>query len=323
MRSMRVLLTGSTGFLGSYVAEELVARGHEVTALVRPASDHWRLADVRFLLHKIEGDMNAVRLLQPKLCELNIEAVIHLAWQGVRNSEHNSPRQAANVAATVEIAELAAGIGASVFIGSGSQAEYGPYDRAIREDDAPRPTTLYGEAKLAAGGKAARIAAAAGIRFAWLRVFSTYGPRDNDYWLVPSLIRELKSGRRMKLTACEQHWGFLHARDAAAGYRTVLEAPSASGVFNLGSADAPPLRETVTKLRDMVDPSGELGFGDIPYRPDQIMVLAADTTRLESLGWRPAVDLADGLRETVAWMSQSKPPRRLRDCETERAPPNI
>src|SRR5262249_35835453 len=152
---------------------------------------------------------------------------------------------------------------------AGSQAEYGAYDRAIREDDEARPTTLYGKAKLAAGAMTEQLAIERGMRWAWLRVFSTYGPKDADAWLIPSMIKTLRAGKRMSLTACEQRWGFLHARDAAAGIRTVLENPATERIFNLGSATAPSLRETVTALRDMVRPDAELAFGDIPYRPDQ------------------------------------------------------
>ena len=299
---MRVLVTGGTGFLGSCVVEELIGHGHDVAALIRPGSEPWRLAAVAGRFVTVSGSLEEDgATLGGKLAGFHPEAVLHLAWQGVGNRDRNSPMQARNIAPAVQLAALAAELGATAFIGAGSQAEYGPYPRAIREDDAARPTTLYGHAKLAAGGMTAATAEMAGMRFAWLRVFSTYGPRDHDYWLIPDLIRKLRRHQRMPLTACEQRWGFLHARDAAAAFRTVLETPSAQGVFNLGSPDAPPLRETVTALRDLVDPEGELGFGDIPYRPDQVMVLLADVTRLQSLGWRPSIELGVGLRETAQW----------------------
>jgi nucleoside-diphosphate-sugar epimerase len=226
--------------------------------------------------------------------------VVHLAWRGVGNSERNSKDQARNVVDTVELIDLAADAGATVFVGAGSQAEYGPYDRAIVESDPPRPTTLYGIAKLASGLMAERRCAERKLRFAWLRIFSIYGPKDNEAWLIPSLIRTLRADGHMALTACEQRWGFLHARDAAAAVRCVITSPAAQGIFNLGSPEAPQLRETVTRLRDHIG-AGELGFGEVPYRPDQVMVLAADVTRLAGLGWRPIIALDQGLRETVAW----------------------
>ena len=115
------------------------------------------------------------------------------------------------------------------------------------------------------------------------------------------MIRTLRLGAHMALTRCEQRWGFLHARDAAAAFRLALTSAAAQGFYNLGSPDAPPLRDTVTRLRDLIDPDAALGFGEVAYRPDQVMVLAADVSRISALGWRPEVALDQGLRETVAW----------------------
>lgn len=307
---MRVFVTGASGFLGSYLVADLLAQGHEVAVLLRPDSDRWRLGEAYDRLHVIPGALEHLEGLRGPLEAFAPEAVVHMAWRGVAGSDRNSPVQAANVADTVGLVELAAGAGAKIFVGAGSQAEYGPHDRAIREDDVPRPTTLYGMAKLAAGSMAMRLCQERGLRSAWLRIFSTYGPKDADYWLIPSMIRNLRSGQNMALTACEQRWGFLHARDAAAAFRLAITQAAASGIFNVGSPEAPPLRETVTRLRDLVDPGASLGFGELAYRPDQVMILAADVSRMLALGWKPEVSLDEGLRETVNWHDTTNSPRK-------------
>lgn len=298
---MRVFVTGASGFLGSYLVAGLLEQGHEVAVLLRPESSHWRLDEVRRRLHVIEGSLDELDAARETLQAFAPDAVSHMAWRGVGGADRNSPVQATNVSDTVRLVELAADAGAKVFVGAGSQAEYGPYDRAIREDDVTRPTTLYGMAKLAAGSMAQRLCEERGLRAAWLRIFSTYGPKDADYWLIPSMIRNLRSGKPMALTGCEQRWGFLHARDAAAAFRLAITSAAASGVFNVGSPDAPPLRNTVMRLRDVIDPGAVLGFGELAYRPDQVMVLAADVSRISALGWQPELSLDEGLRETVAW----------------------
>jgi UDP-glucose 4-epimerase len=298
---MRIFLTGASGFLGSYLVADLLAHGHEVAVLLRPASPHWRVAEMYDRLHVIVGTLEGLKGLRGPLEAFAPDAVVHMAWRGIAGAARNSPVQAANVSDTVTLVELAAEVGAKVFVGAGSHAEYGLYDRAIREDDIPRPTTLYGMAKLAAGSMAIRLCEERGIRGAWLRIFSTYGPKDADYWLIPSIIRNLQSGQHMPLTACEQRWGFLHARDAAAAFRMAVANAAGRGVFNVGSPDAPLLRQTVTRLRDLIDPDAVLGFGELAYRPDQVMVLAADVSRMLALGWKPEVRLDEGLRETVNW----------------------
>jgi nucleoside-diphosphate-sugar epimerase len=303
---MRIFVTGASGFLGSHLVLDLLERGHEVAVLLRPESASWRLAAVHDRLRVIPGALEHLGGLREPLGAFAPEAVVHMAWRGVAGSDRNSPVQAANVLDTVRLVDLAAEAGAKTFVGAGSQAEYGPYDRAIREDDNPRPTTLYGMAKLAAGSMALRLCEERGLRAAWLRIFSTYGPMDADYWLIPSMIRNLRAGEPMALTACEQRWGFLHARDAAAAFRLAITHDAARGIFNVGSPDAPPLRETVMRLRDLVDPGASLGFGELAYRPDQVMILAADVSRMLALGWKAEVPLDEGLCETVDWHDATK-----------------
>lgn len=298
---MRILLTGASGFIGSHVAERLLGGGHAVAALLRPSTDAWRLRAVLPQLVRINGDLHDLAAVTAAVGAFRPDAVVHTAWQGVAGAERNAEeQQEANVPPTLELVRLAARVGAGTFVGLGSQAEYGPQNCRLREDAPPRATTAYGRAKLRAGQEAARLAAETGLRFAWLRVFSTYGPRDNAAWMIPSLIRALLRRERPALTAGTQLWDYLYVTDAAEAITRVVETQAAAGVYNLGSGQAVPLRAVVERIRDLVDPALPLGFGEVPFRPDQVMHLEADIERLEATtGWRPEVNLEDGLRMTV------------------------
>lgn len=201
---MRIFITGATGFLGSYIVADLLTQGHDVTVLLRSGADTWRLADTLARVTVLEGSLDDTQALRPALAAWKPDAFAHLAWRGVANTERNSPVQARNVPDAVNLAALAVDVGARAFVGAGSQAEYGPYNRAIVEQDIPSPTTLYGRAKLAAGAMAGHLCAERSLRFAWLRIFSTYGPKDAPHWLIPNMIRTLHEGRRIALTGCEQ-----------------------------------------------------------------------------------------------------------------------
>src|SRR3954468_24347960 len=173
---MRIFVTGGSGFLGSYLVAELLEHGHQVAVPLRAGADSWRIAEQLARLDTIIGDFDQVEGLRGPLTAFRPDAVAHLAWRGVGNADRNSPIQAHNISNTLELAALSIDAGAKVFVGAGSQAEYGPYPREIRESDVPEPTTLYGRAKLAAGAMAGQLCADRGARFAWLRIFSTYGP---------------------------------------------------------------------------------------------------------------------------------------------------
>jgi nucleoside-diphosphate-sugar epimerase len=305
---MRVLLTGATGFIGSHLARRLVSGGrHEVAALVRRGSSASRIADILPRLTRIEGDLNGVASWGARAAEFGPDAVLHLGWGGVASKNRNDPAQTENVASTVALVQLAASLGARHFIGLGSQGEYGPHAEPIDESAPARPTTLYGVAKLSAGLFAAHLCREAGLRFAWLRLFSAYGEANDTDWMIPYLILKLLDGERPSLTEGTQAWDFIHVDDVTRAIEAVLETPAATGVFNLASGHAVPLRRVVEQIRDSIDPSLPLGFGEVPFRPDQVMRLEAVVDRLRgATGWEPRVDLDEGVRRTIAWYRQNR-----------------
>jgi nucleoside-diphosphate-sugar epimerase len=221
----------------------------------------------------------------------------------VANHERNDEAQIdQNLASSLALFRLAGRLGCPTWVGLGSQAEYGPQNKVLPEDAPTRPTTLYGASKLATYHLFCALAQQSGIRFVWARVFSAYGPGDHTHWMIPSLIQQLLEGKRPALTAGEQRWDFIHALDVAEALWRLGSCPAAEGLFNLGSGQAPTLRSTIETIRDLVHPGLPLGFGEAPYRPDQVMHLQADISKLrKTTGWRPRVSLGEGLAQTVAW----------------------
>ncbi len=300
---MRILLTGASGFIGSYVLRDLLARpGVEVAALVRSPGAAWRirgeLARANVLPLALDGGL----ALERAIAELRPSHVVHLAWGGVLGKDRNDPAQHVNVFHSMRLLEFALQAGAKHFIGLGSQAEYGPCRARIDESTPTAPTTMYGAAKLATCIMASRLCELSGARFAWLRLFSSYGPMDSPEWMVPYLALKLLARERPAVTAAEQRWDYVYVEDAAAAVATVAATEGAGGIFNLGSGTAPRLRDIIEGVRDAIDPSLAVGFGEVPYRPDQVMHLEADISRLvKATGWRPKVGLKEGIRRTVDW----------------------
>ena len=294
----RILVTGAGGFVGAAVVKAAIAAGHEVIALVR--NDTSRLTPIanRISLHRVDlADSAAVAAL---LASAKPEIVIHSAWEGVGGALRSGDIQLDNIRITVALADAAIAAGARKFVGIGSQAEYGRYDRKLVETDLPQPTMLYGAAKLAACHLAAQRCREAGMDFAWLRLFSVYGPGDNANWLIPSTAASLVRGKAPLCTAGTQNWDYLHIDDVADGVLAAATTDRATGVFNLSSGDPVAVRQIVEMLRDFAAPGLTLAFGTIPFGPDQIMHLEGDNGRLRSAtGWCPRVPLGDGLRQVV------------------------
>ena len=304
----RAFVTGASGFIGAAVVKRLLNSGWLVAVLQRTSTLGDRLRDVAGNVHLISGASESVKSFEDEFRHWHPDAVFHLGWAGVGSRQYNDATiQLGNLNFTLELARLCADCRIAHFIGAGSQAEYGPTNQLIHESACPAPTTLYGAAKLSSCLLTQTICDLAGLRHSWLRIFSTYGPGDNPNWLLPSLVRQLFQRQRPQLTACEQTWDYLHVEDAATAFDSVAAA-GATGIFNVASGIELPLRNIVLQVRDAVDPSLELGFGELPYRPDQVMRMQVSIERLSTLAnWRPKIAFRDGLNGLIQSLNMPQP----------------
>lgn len=305
---MRCLVTGASGHLGSFLARLLLAEGHTVAVLVRPQSDLWRISDILPQLHLLRADLADISGVESDLKNLSSEMVFHLAWQGVQSELRDDLVQLqSNLLGSYRLLHAVIDSGCKVLIGLGSQSEYGITNGLTREDSPTRPESLYGISKLCLGLFGQRLCFTAGVRFIWFRLFASYGPKDNEQHLIPSVILKLLAGVPPALTGGEQRWDYVFVQDAVqAIYHGA--ASEARGTFNLGSGRAQSVRSIVESIRDLINPNLSLGFGKLAYPPDQPMHLQADIRRLhQATGWLPTTSLDDGLAQTVSWYRQRAP----------------
>lgn len=293
---MRVVVTGSSGFLGSWICRILSAN-NEVIALVRPSSDTYRLKNIDGLqIERRENDDWADFISAQKP-----DALVLADWWGVGNHDRNDDRQFENIDRMEIMALAARNAGVTLVIGVGSQAELGPVANQITEDLPDNPTTEYGKAKVAARKIMEGSLTGSKTRFAWLRIFSTYGPCDTDTWLIPQLIDTLTKGEVMELTKGEQEWSYLHAYDLARAFAAVIESESTAGVVTVGNPQTVILKDAIHVIADQLGARDLLGFGKLAYRPDQVMKLEPACESLTDIGWKPVVSFESGIAQTIQW----------------------
>jgi len=293
---MRVVVTGSSGFLGSWIARVL-AQDHETTALVRPSSDTYRLTGI----DSLQIEKHASADWPAFIASVKPEALVIADWWGVGNQDRNDGRQFENIERMEHLATAARDAGVGLVIGVGSQAELGPVSNRITENLPDNPTTEYGKAKVAARKIIQSSLIGSSTRCAWLRIFSTYGPSDTDTWLIPQLIDTLTKGEVMDLTKGEQEWSYLHAFDLARAFKAVIENESISGIVNVGNPKTVVLRDAIEMIAKKLGAKGLLGFGKMAYRPDQVMKLEPACESLTAIGWSPIVSFENGVVQTIQW----------------------
>lgn len=299
---MKCLVTGATGFVGAHLVRWLVQQNCQVAILVRPTANLWRLQSLVQRLHLITGDLTDVAYFDSALREFAPSVVFHLGWTGVSGVHRDALSQIQNLYGTLNLLQVAKNSGCQCWIGLGSQAEYGRHDGVLTEDSLPRPNTLYGATKLSAALLSQKLCECYAIRFVWLRLFATYGPMDAPHFLIPYVILTLLDGGIPTLTQGTQQWDYLFVQDVARAIWQTAKTSSVQGIFNLASGYAIPIRQIVERIRDLIDPSLPLRWGERQTTPDDLTDLQADISRLQNaIDWSPQISLDEGLKQTVAW----------------------
>lgn len=298
------ILTGPTGSIGVALCEKLLAEGCTVYAVCRPGSPRAAKLPQHDRLHLVSCDMSQLASLPNKLPGVTADVFYHFGWaHTIGPGRNDMPAQIANVQYTIDAARAAEALGCQIFIGAGSQAEYGRSNAPLRPDTPAFPENGYGMAKLCAGQMSRVECGRLGIEHIWARVLSVYGPHDGSATMISGTIRTLLEGRRPALTAGTQIWDYVYAVDAASAFWLMACHGRNGAVYPLGSGQPRPLRSYIEELRDAVDPNLPLGLGEVAFGPNQVMYLAADLAVLQAdTGFVPRTTFSEGIRQTIAWM---------------------
>jgi len=302
----KVIITGATGMLGVALINRLLKENIEVVAVVRPNSVNISNLPKNKKIRVVQYDISELSKLS--YLEKNFDAFFHFAWNGTFGESRNDVYlQNLNVKYTLDAVKIANELGCEVFIGAGSQAEYGRVSNIISPDTPVDPENGYGIAKYTAGKLSRIYAEKLGIRHIWTRIFSVYGPYNGDNTMIISTIRSLLNGEKPSLSKGEQMWDYLHCDDAAEAFYLLAKKGLDQSVYCVGSGQAAPLSEYFHTIRDAIDPSLPLGIGEVPYGSLQVMHLCADITTLkEDTGYNPSIEFKDGIKDTIGWYRKEK-----------------
>lgn len=297
-----VIITGCTGEIGNALVRLLLERGSTVFALCRPGSHRLRYLPESDRLHILEVDVF-------RLCEVAdqidqpCDAFFHFAWQGSYGDGRNDPyAQTLNISASLDAVKLASKLGCKVFVGAGSQAQYGDTDETLTEMTPMRPKTYYGVAKLCAETMTRQLCSQMGIRHVWARVCSVYGPCDGPHTLITYLMRMLLQGEEAILTHCAQTWDFLFAEDAANAFLALAEKGIDGCAYCLANGKSRALREYIEEFQEATAGNARVRIGGKAYGTGQRMHFCADISKLtRDTNFIPLVSFREGIARTYEW----------------------
>lgn len=293
-----IIVTGATGAVGSAVVRRAIENGMDVTCIVHQGSKRLGNLPQSDKVHIVECDLHDYRTLS---LDGQYDAFIHLSWEKTFGASRDDAEvQTRNIQYTLDAVQLAHRCGCSVFVGAGSQAEYGVQSVDLTPDLPVKPESGYGIAKYAAGKLSAMLCKNLGMRQCWVRILSVYGPNDGENSLISYLIREFMAGNSPQLTKCEQMWDYLYADDAADAILAVAEKGVDGKAYPLGSGNGRRLSEYVEDIKNVINPTIAVQFGVKDYYPHQPMHLVADVSDLTlDTGWKPMFTFIEGIKRFI------------------------
>ncbi|HEY3294458.1 MAG TPA: NAD-dependent epimerase/dehydratase family protein [bacterium] len=318
--TLRVLVTGGAGFIGSHLCEALLTQGAKVAVLDNfdpfypRASKEQNLAFCRSLpgFSLVEGDLRDADLVGRLFGEFRPQAVVHLAARaGVRPSLDDPALYAdVNVRGTTVLLEAAHLTGVKNFVFASSSSVYGnrntvPFRESDNTDFAVSP---YGATKKAGEVLCHSYHQVYGISTACLRFFTVYGPRQRPDLAIRKFVRLALAGESIPVFGDgTTRRDYTHVRDILTGILGAIrwgQSPEPRyGIFNLGSSHPIELRELISLIGDCIGHPVETK--SLPFQPGDVVQTFADSSLAEQeLGFKHDVNFRDGLKDFVAWMKQ-------------------
>lgn len=310
----RVLVTGADGFLGSHLVERLLADGVPVRAFCLYNSNGTRgwldeVPETPALEVRL-GDIRDARFVE-EACQ-DVEVVFHLAALIAIPYSYVAPESFidTNVRGTLNALEAARRHGVRRFIQTSTSEVYGtPATLPITESHPLQAQSPYAASKVAADQLTLAFHGSYGVPAVILRPFNTYGPRQSERAVLPTMLRQLLSGAR------EIHLGRLDPRrdltfvtDTVDGFIRAATADGVEGTtIQLGTGRSDSIGELFAMACRLLGIDAEVVEDEARLRPDgsEVMVLQSDPSRaMNLLGWHAETSLEDGLAATVAWLRE-------------------
>ncbi len=303
----RALLTGASGFVGANLARRLLNDGYEVHSILRPEHKPWRIEDISndLTIHRV--DLSDIDKLESIVRLARPDYVFHLAAYGAYSYQENFHEIAnTNIFGTYNLLEACLKTGFEVFLNAGSSSEYGFQDHAPTEDELPLPNSAYSWSKLSAALWCGLAARSNSQRIHTLRLYSVYGPWEEPTRLVPTLIRKGMDGKLPPLVNPETARDYIHTQDVEDAFLSVATTQGLpyDAVYNVCTGIETKLKDIVDITRKLLSIGQEPEWGSMEKRKwDTNKWVGQPNQLINATNWRPKMTLADGLKQTVKWLS--------------------
>jgi GDP-4-dehydro-6-deoxy-D-mannose reductase len=309
---VQAFITGIGGFVGSHLAEHLLASGWQVSGSLSPRGHDELLLAVRDRLQLRCLEITDAEALRAALTESRPDTIFHLAGSAHVGSSFSAAAATlrVNLFGTLAVLEASRTLDPRpALVLAGSSEQYGLVDPAlqpIRESTSTEPENPYGVSKLAAELLTRQAGRDEGFRVVCARCFNHIGPRQEPNFLVASIafqIARMEAGKQetvLWLGNLKTQRDFTDVRDIARAYRCLAERGRGGEFYNVASGRATPIEAVVEAFRRLARVDFETRLDPSRLRPSDPPLKLGDASKLRlETGWQPEIPLETSLRDTL------------------------
>jgi NAD dependent epimerase/dehydratase len=309
----RVLVTGAGGFIGGHLTERLVTDGADVRALVRYNSrdQHGSLdaldPDVKAHIDVRAGDLRDLESVQAAIA--GVEIVLHLGAQIAIPYSYVNPRDffETNVLGTLNVAQAALAEGVERVVQTSTSEVYGSAQTVpITEEHPLEAQSPYAASKIASDKLMDSFNRSHELGVVVLRPFNTFGPGQSARAVIPTIISQALAGGPVRIGSLDPRRDMTYVADTAAGFVAAATSPGVDGrTIQLGTGHDVSVGDILELIGELLGRELEVETDPARIRPARSEVqrlISSPALAGELLGWRPEIDLREGLGRTIAWM---------------------
>jgi len=311
-----VLVTGAGGFIGSHLVEALVEQDGKVRAFVHYNSrnDPGLLSllpkgvfqEIEIVFGDLRDPMAVRRAAEGIATVFHLGALISIPYS------YSHPYEVAetNLMGTLNVLQACRELEIERLVHTSSSEVYGTALQVPIDENHPlQGQSPYSASKIGADKLAESYYCAYGLPVVTLRPFNTYGPRQSSRAIVPTIIAQALSSDEVHLGNTGPSRDLTYISDTVEGFLRIAQAPGVEGeTFNFGTGNEISIAELAQRIIGLLGRDVEVVVDDERKRPErsEVQRLLADSSRArQRFGWEPIVSLEEGLRRTIAWISEN------------------
>lgn len=294
----KVIITGASGFVGSYLVNEFLSNGYEVTAVVRNEKSDVSAFQKKENINIVYCELKDIQTLKEKLSG-QYDYFLHFAWESsAGQGRGNYELQLKNVEYSCNCVKVAKLLGCKRFVFAGSIMAYEAKEFVLNNHAEPNPAYIYSISKLTAAMMAKTVAVQNNIEFIDVVISNIYGAGEKSERFLNSTVKKIVSGvESIDLTTCEQIYDFIYVTDAVKQIKLVTEKAESLRSYYIGNKEQFKLRQFVEKIKIALNSDVKLNFGAVEFSGAYFEYKnVIDTDSVFNLGFVTEINFETGVK---------------------------